>query len=54
MQVSADPFFHRFGPGKTRPTQADKSVKTPDANLLSASQRDRKIIQKDITASMIV
>ena len=53
MRVSADSFVHRFGPGKTWPTQADKSAKTPDANLLSESQSDRKIIQKDITASMI-
>ena len=53
MRVSAALFVHRFGLGIMCPTRADKSAKTPDANLLPVSQRDRKIIQDDITVSMI-
>ena len=46
VRWSAYALNHCFGVGRIWPKQADKSANMPDANLLSASQSVRKVIQK--------
>ena len=46
MRLSAYALKHGFCVGRIWPKQADKSANMPDANLLSASQSVRKVIQK--------
>ena len=46
VRLSAYALNHCFGVGRIWPKQAEKSANIPDANLLSASQSVRKVIQK--------
>ena len=46
MRLCAYSLVHCLGAGSMWPKQADKSASIPDANLFSASQTVRKVIQK--------
>ena len=54
MRIGADSSVHNLGSGITWPTKSERSDKTTEANLFSASQRDKNIIHKRIAARMVI